>query len=206
MKKQFTRNRIIKSAEKLFAAFDFADVSMRSISNMAEVNISSIYYYYQSKEELLEHIMKNAEQFMMLHLQCSHEMDSPIDQFLGYTSDFLTKLLGDSNLILIFLKTRIGNADARVRSYIDRIETEVSGILEALLNHCRRVGAFTLNIPNQVIINVFFIMMTEAGLYKRRLLISRLDTVPCPECEEFQVTQLNLLRHPIEALFRYILV
>lgn len=206
MKEQFTRNRIIKSAEDLFAAFDFADVSMRSISNRAEVNISSIYYYYQSKEELLEHILKNAEQFIMLHLQCSHEMYSPIDQFLGYTSDFLTRLLGDSNLILIFLKNRISNADARVRSYIDRIETEVSSILEALLNQCRSSGTFTLDIPNQIIINIFFVMMTEAGLYKRRFLLSHLDTVPCPELEEFQATQLNLLRRPIEELFKYILV
>jgi AcrR family transcriptional regulator len=206
MKEQFTRKRITKSAEDLFAAFDFSDVSMRSISNRAKVNISSIYYYYQSKEELFEHILKETEQFIILHLPFNRKMDSPIDQLLGFTADFLNRLLGDNNLILIFLKARISNVDAGVREYIDRIEAMVSSNLDALLNQCRRLGTFTLDIPNQIIINVFFIMMTEAGLYKRRYLLPYLDTIHCSGQDEFLVSQLNRLRQPIEALFRYILV
>ncbi|SFD86132.1 hypothetical protein SAMN05518672_103563 [Chitinophaga sp. CF118] len=40
MKEQSTRNRIIKSAEDHLVACGFADVSMKSISEKAKVNIS----------------------------------------------------------------------------------------------------------------------------------------------------------------------
>ncbi|SFW89509.1 TetR/AcrR family transcriptional regulator [Chitinophaga sancti] len=203
MKEQFTRKRIIKSAEDLFAAFDFSDVSMRAISNSARVNISSIYYYYHSKEALLEHILKATEQLIILHLPCNQKMDNPIDQLVRFTSDFLSRLLGDSNLILIFLKARNGNIEAGLRGYIDRIEAMIASALDTLLDQCRRSGVITLAIPNQIIINVFFIMMSEAARYKRRYLLANPDG---SGQEALLAAQLHQLRQPIEALFRYILV
>ncbi|WP_343689253.1 TetR/AcrR family transcriptional regulator [Chitinophaga sp.] len=206
MKEQFTRKRIIQSAEDLYAAVDFSDVSMRAISDSAKVNIPSIYHYYQSEEEILEHILKATEQLIMLHLPCNRETDSPIEQLLAFIADFLSRLLGKNHLILIFLKARNGNIAIGLRGYIERIETRIASILDALLDQCRRAGTFTLDIPNQIVINVFFIMMTEAGRYKRRYLLTTPGTINCTGQEVLPAVQLNQLRQPIEALFRYILM
>lgn len=206
MKEQFTRRKIIKSAEDLFAAFDFSEVSVNSIANRAQVNISSIYYHYHSKEGLLEHILRETEQYIVLHFPGDDGTVRPIDQFLEYTADFLDKLLHDNNLLLIFLKARISNIAAYVMMYTERIEARVSAFLDGLLNQCRMTGALTLDIPNQIFINVFFIMMTEAGLYKRRYLRSYVDTDLFSLQEAFQVAHLVQLHPPIEALFKYILV
>ena len=51
-----TKNRIMDAAIKLFAKKGFAAVTTRDIAKAAEINIASIYYYYKSKDILLDDI------------------------------------------------------------------------------------------------------------------------------------------------------
>ena len=52
-----TRNRIIEVAMKAFAQNGYSAVSMRDIAKEVGINIASIYYYYESKAEMLEDIL-----------------------------------------------------------------------------------------------------------------------------------------------------
>jgi len=56
-----TKKRIITEAIKLFALKGFSAVSTRDIARMVGMNIASIYYYYESKEALLEDIFSHFE-------------------------------------------------------------------------------------------------------------------------------------------------
>ena len=51
-----TRNKIIVTAMRFFAQKGFSAVTMRDIAKDVGINIASIYYYYESKEVLLEDI------------------------------------------------------------------------------------------------------------------------------------------------------
>ena len=51
-----TRNKIMEAAMNLFAQNGFAAVTMRDIAKAVDINIASIYYYYESKTVLLEDI------------------------------------------------------------------------------------------------------------------------------------------------------
>lgn len=48
-----TRERILDAAEQIFAERGFDGASMRNITAHAKVNLSVVYYYFKSKEDLL---------------------------------------------------------------------------------------------------------------------------------------------------------
>jgi AcrR family transcriptional regulator len=53
-----TRDRILRTAERLFAAHGYNGVSMRDLAAAAEVNIASIGYHFDSKEGLLSEVYR----------------------------------------------------------------------------------------------------------------------------------------------------
>ncbi len=52
-----TRDRILDSAERLFADGGYAGTSLRRIMAEAGVNVAAIHYYFRSKESLLEAVL-----------------------------------------------------------------------------------------------------------------------------------------------------
>jgi len=50
--------QILDAAEKAFAQHGFKEASTRLIAQLAEVNVSMINYYFQSKEKLLEKVLE----------------------------------------------------------------------------------------------------------------------------------------------------
>jgi AcrR family transcriptional regulator len=55
-----TREKILKSAWKLFAKDGFETVSVRDITQHAEVNLASVNYHFGSKDELIQEIVIEA--------------------------------------------------------------------------------------------------------------------------------------------------
>src|SRR5260221_14177855 len=53
-----TRDRILKTAERLFAERGFNGVSVRELAGAASVNIASIGYHFRSKEGLLAEVYR----------------------------------------------------------------------------------------------------------------------------------------------------
>ena len=56
-----TKNKIISVATKLFALKGYSTVSTRDIAGAVGINIASVYYYFESKEALLEDILNQIE-------------------------------------------------------------------------------------------------------------------------------------------------
>jgi AcrR family transcriptional regulator len=52
-----TKQRILDSAERLFAEYGFAGVSLRTIIADAKVNLAAIHYHYRSKEALFDAVI-----------------------------------------------------------------------------------------------------------------------------------------------------
>src|ERR1043165_9284312 len=52
-----TTERILDAAERLFADHGFEGTSIRSIVNLADVNLAAIHYHFRSKEALLEAVL-----------------------------------------------------------------------------------------------------------------------------------------------------
>jgi AcrR family transcriptional regulator len=52
--KESTKEKILNTAHKLFADHGFDGASIRDIATAAEVNVASINYYFNSKENLFQ--------------------------------------------------------------------------------------------------------------------------------------------------------
>ena len=56
-----TKNRILNSATELFALKGFAAVTMRDIASTVGIKTCSIYYFYESKEAIIEDVLSRFE-------------------------------------------------------------------------------------------------------------------------------------------------
>lgn len=59
-KSERTRARILDSAAQVFAEHGYADVSLRDIADAAGTKAGSLYYYFTSKDELVEEVLRAA--------------------------------------------------------------------------------------------------------------------------------------------------
>ena len=53
-----TKERILETAERLFAEKGYGAVSLRSIIAAAEVNLAAVHYHFHSKEALLDAVLQ----------------------------------------------------------------------------------------------------------------------------------------------------
>ncbi len=53
-----TKDRILGSAEELFAQFGFAGTSLRQVTSRADVNIAAVNYHFGSKENLVNEVFR----------------------------------------------------------------------------------------------------------------------------------------------------
>ena len=57
--KEEYRKKIIKTAGQIFSRYGFKKTTMEEIAKALKIGKSSIYYYYQSKEEIFEAVVLN---------------------------------------------------------------------------------------------------------------------------------------------------
>lgn len=53
-----TRQRILSTAERLFATHGFAGTSLRTLTQEAGVNLAAVNYHFRSKERLIEEVLR----------------------------------------------------------------------------------------------------------------------------------------------------
>lgn len=90
MSMQNTRERILDTAEKLFAKHGFDSVSVRMITTKAKVNQASINYYFGSKEALIRAVF--SRHFIPIN-EKRLQMLSECESSAGTQSPDLTKII-----------------------------------------------------------------------------------------------------------------
>lgn len=89
-----TRQKIIRSATKLFAKKGLNGTSVREISRKASVNLAAINYHFQSKEQLYReivshHFQRLVENIAQLDQQKIDDEESYIERFVEHNLDLL---------------------------------------------------------------------------------------------------------------------
>src|SRR5258708_24349804 len=84
-----TKQRILDSAERLFAEYGFAGVSFRAIIGDAKVNLAAIHYHYRSKEALFDAVILrrlepiNRERLALLDAYEQPTLEQVLEAFLA---------------------------------------------------------------------------------------------------------------------------
>ncbi len=74
--RQSTKDRILDAAESLFADRGFAETSLRTITNRADVNLASVNYHFGSKKSLIQAVF---DRFLKKFVQALDKELSPIE-------------------------------------------------------------------------------------------------------------------------------
>ncbi len=84
-----TRDKIIQAARVLFADFGYEGTSVREIAKSAEVNVASVNYYFNSKENLFLEIIRAgykqcAQEFKILLQKNEGNLENSLVDFFRY--------------------------------------------------------------------------------------------------------------------------
>ena len=83
--KEEYRKKIIKTAGQIFSRYGFKKTTMEEIAKALKIGKSSIYYYYQSKEEIFEAVVLNEANILRNELTTAIKaVDSPIGKMKNY--------------------------------------------------------------------------------------------------------------------------
>jgi AcrR family transcriptional regulator len=83
--KEAFRNKIIITAGQIFSRYGFKKTTMEEIARALKMGKSSIYYYFRSKEEIFEAVVRNEANMLRNELTRSiKSVDSPIDKMRNY--------------------------------------------------------------------------------------------------------------------------
>jgi len=98
--KRDIKEQIIDSARKIFARFGYKKTTLDEIANSIHKGKSSIYHYFNSKEEIFKEVVKKEYTFFMKDInEALSKQDSPKDKLRVYV---LTRLEVLSNLSNIY--------------------------------------------------------------------------------------------------------
>lgn len=96
--KDEARAKIIEIARDIFTHFGFKKTTMEEIANASRKGKSSIYYYFESKEEVFKAVVeKEAEELKAELVQKVLIIDDPIERLKEYISFRMKKLKQLSN-------------------------------------------------------------------------------------------------------------
>ena len=147
LKKQKTiKHKIVGIASSVFSKFGFKKATMEDIAKAAGMGKSSIYYYFKSKEEIFEAVVKKEAQTLSVELEKKviSVNDNPKDKIRNYVFIRMKYLKEMVNFYEALKNDYLGNLafTERIRKKYDMEEQEtIKGILEEGVNQ----GIFKVN-------------------------------------------------------------
>ena len=95
--KEEFRRKVIVSAGKIFSRYGFKKTTMDEIAKALKMGKSSIYYYFESKEEIFEAVVRWEANILRNELsKAIKSVDSPIDKMnkLCFREDEIVRKTG----------------------------------------------------------------------------------------------------------------
>lgn len=91
--------KILSSTFELLSTHGYANVSMRDIAKKSGVAVSQITYYYKTKEQLLVHVIKKANQEYLSKLKQKLEGISTPNEKICFIFDWIEKLITEKTVL-----------------------------------------------------------------------------------------------------------
>lgn len=113
---QKTREKILKTATKLFLQKGVDQVGVREIAAKAGINLSLMNYYFQTKENLFETIFDSLVMDKAIKLRSILESDLSIEKKIrDYTNTYIDMLIGNP-LLVSFVVSSLHRSPEQLKS------------------------------------------------------------------------------------------
>jgi len=142
--KEEFKKKIILVAGQIFSQYGFKKTTMDEIANALKMGKSSIYYYFQSKEEIFEAVVLNEANILRNELTTSiKSVESPVEKMKNYVFVRMKTFEKLSNYYNAIFDKNLDHFEfiERIRSRYDREEL---AILRLILYHGARKKVFNV--------------------------------------------------------------
>lgn len=142
-----TKKKIVNIARKIFTHFGFRKTTMEEIALATRKGKSSIYYYFNSKEEIFEAVIqKEVDELKSdLHKAIS-SIDDPIEQLKVYIKVRMRKLDKLTNFYSALNNDQLSHLDFIEKVRTDSDKDEIS-MIQAILEKGIADGKFKIEEP-----------------------------------------------------------
>lgn len=181
-KEEILREKILAGAAKLFQKFGLEKTTIEDIAREAGKGKSTLYYYFKSKEDIFDAIIKEENQkFFSVLQQAVSEATTGMDKLTVFCKARLENLKYWTNLYNVMvqegieaLRTGRGGPSARHRIQHDNKETS---ILKSILQYGIVTGEFRVFSESELDMIAFVFMSSMHGMEMDLVIHERLDEV-----------------------------
>jgi AcrR family transcriptional regulator len=155
-----TQNHILDAALEVFSKKGFKAANVREIARKADVNISSINYYFKNKEGLYKTVIRTFTLSNVEWMVAALESEKPASSREEFISRFKTfinlfvKLISDNPMIFIILDREISEGLPYAGDEFKRVVPPISDALNAYMSNGKRMGF----VRNNINLNIFSII------------------------------------------------
>jgi AcrR family transcriptional regulator len=138
------RKKIITSAGQIFSYYGFKKTTMDEIAKALKMGKSSIYYYFESKEEIFEAVVLNEANILRNELTTAiKSVESPIDKMRNYVFVRMRSFEKLANYYNAIFDKNLDHFEfiEKIREKYDREEL---AILRLILYHGKRKKVFNV--------------------------------------------------------------
>jgi AcrR family transcriptional regulator len=142
--KEEFRRKVIVSAGRIFSHYGFKKTTMDEIAKVLKMGKSSIYYYFESKEDIFEAVLLNEANILRNELTTAiKSVESPIDKMKNYVFVRMKSFEKLSNYYNAIFDKNLDhfNFIEKIREKYDREEL---AILRLILYHGARKKVFNV--------------------------------------------------------------
>jgi TetR/AcrR family transcriptional regulator len=135
-----TRDKILSAARSEFAAYGMEGARVDRIARRARVNKAMIYYHFNSKKALYQHVLDDIAQNVFGRLYEELPPDPDLETVLRLVARNYRKLLTDRETILPIILREIADSGSALQSTFTRIigETGLRTLLGNVIKRERR--------------------------------------------------------------------
>jgi len=189
--------RILATAERLFAEHGFDAVSMHSIAEQAGVSKANIFHHFTSKNELYIAVLRHACRDAGQHLDDLGSDDTPLAERLGkFAHAHLASLLEHGQAMRLSLRELLNDDSRQSQELAEKVYGEKFARFVAILRAGQEAGELRADVDPAMVATV--LLGANVFFFEARNVLRHLPEVGFSEQPERYSTMLtDLLLHGI---------
>lgn len=161
-----TKTRIIEVANKLFAKYVYADVSMNQIANALNITKAALYYHYPSKVVIYKHVLNKTYRDFNQHLLTVQIEKTPTQKLYRLIERYLSFNLSQSSLIRIIITKSPNNLPDLSRAVV-RFRKQIYSLIHSYAKEI--ADELDSYISVAILINIMDGLLLEHSFSSKRL-------------------------------------
>ncbi len=128
-----TRSRILEAAAEIIGKERNLNLTIREIANRADVNIASINYHFQSKENLLDQVeMMLMENIRHIYTNLDDSTVSPRERLIRWGNNLIKHLIDYPGIIYLIGTRILERENTCINQYLNLLETDLTPLVKEL--------------------------------------------------------------------------